>query len=94
MTLRPVVALAVVAIALAMGACASSYTPEDTTANTVSAENEARQLERCAVDDAGGCSPAFMRITAATAYCANARELAAHGAPVPEAGTECPKAAP
>lgn len=68
--------------------CGASYDP---TTNTVAAQVEARQLERCATDDAGTCSAAFMRTTAAIAFCANARELSVHGAPVPEAGTTCPK---
>jgi hypothetical protein len=73
---------------LALVGCGASWDP---TANTVGAQIEARQLERCATDDAGTCTAAFMRVTAATAYCANAQELAHHGAPVPEAGTTCPK---
>lgn len=79
---------------LALAGCCASYTADDTVRATVAAQLEARQLERCATDDGGTCTPAFMRVTAATAYCASAGSLAAHGKPVPEAGTECPKARP
>lgn len=86
--------LRLVVVGALAGCGGQSYTADDATRNTVAAQIEARQLERCAVADAGTCTPAFMRVTAATAFCANAGALAAHGAAVPEAGTDCPKAAP
>jgi hypothetical protein len=69
--------------------CGGGFTSDDTTTNTVAARAEARQLEACAEDDAGACTPSFIRASSALAYCANARALAAHGAPVPEGGVAC-----
>lgn len=76
----------------ALVGCGGGFTDDDTTANTVAARTESGQLSACAQDDAGSCSPAYVRASAALAYCANARELAAHGKPaVPgPAGMVCP----
>jgi hypothetical protein len=75
-------------LAGAAGGCGPSYTPDDTTANTVGARAEARVLQLCApeMEDAGTCTPSKVRAETDLAYCANARELTVHGAPVPEAG--------
>ena len=79
------------AFLLLLAGCGGSYTDDDTTANTIAARSEARVLAFCAsgAEDAGGCTPSKVRAFIDLAYCANARELAAHGAPVPEAGAAC-----
>ena len=66
----------------------TAYTPDDTVSNTIGARAEARVLQFCAVgmEDAGTCTPARVRAETDLAYCANARELTVHAAPVPEAG--------
>lgn len=79
---------ALLLVAALFCACKSTYPDDDQAANTTAAKAEARIVELCAVDaeDAGLCTPAHVRAFADLAYCANARELAVHGAPVPEAG--------
>jgi len=77
------------ALFLSLTGCGGSYSGDDTTANTIAARHEARELELCATDDAGTCTPSMVRAQSTLAYCANARELTAHTAPVPEAGVSC-----
>ena len=75
--------------ALSCLGCGSAYTSDDTTANTIGAREESLQLRDCAQDDAGTCMPSRVRARSLLAYCANARELSAHGAPLPEGGPQC-----
>lgn len=84
--------LLVVAGAAVLAACVGGFTADDTTAVTVAARTEAGQFAACAQDDAGSCSPAYVRASSTLAYCANARELAAHGKPTvtAPAGVTCP----
>lgn len=82
-----VIACAFVAVVMLLGGCATSWTPDDTTANTVGARSEARVLELCS-GDAGGCTPSKVRSFTMLSYCANARELSAHGAPF-DGGPPC-----
>jgi hypothetical protein len=77
---------------LGLAACGPSYTADDTTSNTIAARNESHQLSACATDDASTCTPAYVRSSSEIAFCANARELLVHSAPVPEAGVTCPAA--
>ena len=79
-------------VLLALAGCGSSYTAEDNTSNTIAARNEGNQLTACATDDASTCTPAYVRASSEIAFCANARELLVHSAPVPEAGVACPAA--
>lgn len=83
--------LALVPLLWSLG-CGSSYSDDDTTANTVAARTEANQVSACSMPDAGTCSPAYVRASSTLAYCANARELSAHGKTVPAAptGVTCP----
>ncbi len=69
-------------------ACGSSYTADDTTANSIAMRAEARVLQLCdpSMEDAGTCTPSRVRAETDLALCANMRELMAHGAMVPEAG--------
>jgi hypothetical protein len=73
---------------LGLAAC-GGWSADDTTANTIAARSEARVLDLCAADDAGACTPSRVRAFTLLAFCANARELAAHGAPVSDAGVSC-----
>lgn len=77
------------ALLFAQCGCGATYTADDATANTLAARVEARQLDVCAVMNAAACTPAFVRATSSVAFCANARELVAHQALVPEAGVHC-----
>jgi hypothetical protein len=78
------------ALALFLPACATSWSDADTQASTIGAKNEARVLEMCASDDAGvSCSPSRVRAFTSLAFCAQVRELTVHGAPVPDAGIPC-----
>lgn len=65
------------------------YSVEDATANTIAARHEEHTLEMCASDDAGTCVPSIVRAHALLAFCANARELSAHGKPAPDSGAPC-----
>jgi hypothetical protein len=69
--------------------CGSSYPADDEAANTIASRAEARVLDFCSADDAAACTPSKVRSFTRLAYCANARELASHGASVPEAGVAC-----
>jgi hypothetical protein len=82
--------LAGIVLTLGNTGCGPSYTADDTTANTIADRYEAAQYQRCLADDAGTCAPSFVRSSAALAFCANAKELQRHGAPVPEGGPPCP----
>ena len=75
--------------ALSLAGCGPSYTADDTTANVIATRNEAKVLGMCAADDAGECTPSRVRAFTSLSYCANARELVAHGATMPEAGVTC-----
>jgi len=77
------------ALALFLPACATSWSDADTEANTIGAKSEARVLEMCAGDDAGTCTPSRVRAFTALSFCANVRELVVHGAPEPDGGTTC-----
>jgi hypothetical protein len=77
------------ALLLVLAGCGATYTADDQAANTIAARHEVRQLQECASDDAGSCTPAMVRAHASLAYCANERELQVHGAPVPDAGVQC-----
>jgi len=77
------------ATTLVLAGCGASYSADDNTANTIADREESRVLALCATDDAGSCTPSRVRAFLTIAYCANARELSAHGAPVPEAGVSC-----
>lgn len=81
--------LASAAAVLSITGCGGSYTSDDTTANTIAARHEARELELCATDDAATCTPGMVRAQSSLAYCANAHELTVHSAPLPEAGVSC-----
>lgn len=76
-------------LCLAVVACGSSYTDEDTTANAIAARHEARVLSLCADPDAGTCTPSAVQAHIDLAFCANAREIAAHGGVVIDAGVQC-----
>lgn len=82
----------VLLVGVASAACGGSFSDDDTTANTVGARTEVGQFSACAADDAGTCSPAYVRASSTLAYCANARELASHGKTIPAApaGLTCP----
>lgn len=80
---------ALVLVAASLAGCGASYSADDTTANTLAARMEARALDLCATDDAGTCTPSRVRAFATIAYCANARELVVHRAPVPDGGVAC-----
>jgi hypothetical protein len=75
-------------VAIFLAGCGPTYSSDDTKANTIAARSEARLYDLCATDDAGTCTPGNVRARAFIAYCANARELLVHRAPVPEAGAE------
>lgn len=78
---------------LLAGCGGPSYGAGDIFANTYAARVEARQAEACSADVDGGaplCTPAFIRASSSLAFCASARELASHGAPVPDSGIACP----
>lgn len=75
-----------VCVALLLSGCGGSrYTPDDTTANTIAVREEVRVYELCS-GDAGDCLPSRIRALTLLSACANARELAAHGEPLPDAG--------
>ncbi len=74
---------------LLVGCGGAAWDASDTAAVTVAARVEGRQLDACGDVDSGACTPEFAHATAALAYCASARELIVHGAPVPEAGIKC-----
>ena len=73
-------------IAIVLTGCGSSYSADDTTANTIAARQEARLYDLCASDDAGACTPGAVRAHSTLSFCANARELVVHRQPVPEGG--------
>ena len=75
--------------ALSLLGCGDSYTADDKAANAIAARHEVRSYDMCSTDDAGTCTAAAVRAHAALAYCANAREIAAHGGQVPEGGVSC-----
>jgi hypothetical protein len=72
-----------------LAGCGSRYTKDDASANEVAARNEARTYEMCTDPDAGLCTPGKVRIKSYTAFCANQRELAFHGAAF-DGGPQCP----
>jgi hypothetical protein len=75
---------------LGLSACGGGWNAADTTGNTVAARHEGRVLEACVPgSDAGTCTPELVTSHTLVAYCANARQLSAHGAPLPEAGVTC-----
>jgi hypothetical protein len=80
-------------IAALMVGCGGGYTDADTASDKATAVVEAAQYSACATDDARTCTPAFMRATSTVAYCGNARNLSAHGRPIPPApaGLTCPR---
>lgn len=78
--------VAIVCAGLLLSGCGGSkYTPDDTTANTIAVREEVRVYELCS-GDAGDCLPSRVRALSLLSACANARELAAHGVPLPDAG--------
>lgn len=83
------IAMMAAAVLCLLDGCKDGYTNDDKSANTIGARSESRVLDFCATDDASTCTPSKVRAFTLLSYCANARELAAHGAPVPEAGVAC-----
>ncbi len=72
-----------------LSSCATSWTDADTQANAIGVRSEARVLEMCAGDGGTECTPSRVRAFTLLSYCANMRELAAHGGADPDAGSWC-----
>lgn len=84
---RSILVVSSVVVSVLVG-CASAYTKEDSTANSIAVRNEAVVLDLCATDDAGTCVPSMVRARTSVAFCANQREVTVHSAPF-DGGIPC-----